>query len=248
MKIAISSITENGNETARLINCHLLDAKSFYHRKKGGLKEWINNNFNSYDAHIFIMSLGIVYRLIEGLIDNKYNDPAIVVVDDAKRFSIAALSGHEGGANDLANKVAQYINAIPVITTASDSNKNIIIGIGCRKGVKRVEVKEAIIHILKINNIALNEIRLACSIEIKKSEKGLLRALSELEIPLIFIPTERIKTFTGFNSVSEVAMKHFDIPGVSEPAALIAGKNARLIQKRVAIGPVTIALAKEELK
>jgi cobalt-precorrin 5A hydrolase len=68
------------------------------------------------------MATGIVVRVIADHINHKTTDPAVVVVDDASRFAISLLSGHIGGANELAITVSNIINGIPVITTATDVN------------------------------------------------------------------------------------------------------------------------------
>ncbi len=70
---------------------------------------------------VLVMALGIAVRLIAPLLQDKRRDPAVVVVDDAGRFAISALSGHLGGANALAQQVAGLIGATPVVTTASDN-------------------------------------------------------------------------------------------------------------------------------
>jgi cobalt-precorrin 5A hydrolase len=43
-----------------------------------------------------------------------------VVVDDQARYAISLLSGHLGGANSLAQSIAELLGAQPVVTTASD--------------------------------------------------------------------------------------------------------------------------------
>ena len=50
---------------------------------------------------------------------SKYEDPAVVVVDDAGRFVISLLAGHEGGANDLAEQIAAETRGQAVVTTGT---------------------------------------------------------------------------------------------------------------------------------
>jgi cobalt-precorrin 5A hydrolase len=192
------------------------------------------------------MSMGIVYRVIADLITDKYHDPAVVVIDDANRFSIAALSGHEGGANKLAFKTAQILNNQAVITTASDTNKRIILGVGCRKGVAASQIEVAVKSAWLENDLIISEVRLAATVDIKEDEAGMIAAFDNLEIPLILISSDKIKTFTGYNNISDVAMRQLGIPGVSEPCALLAGRNSKLIMDRKIFGDVTIAIARED--
>ena len=74
------------------------------------LHQLVGKLFNDYDGIIFVMATGIVVRVIAPYIKNKYTDPAIVVVDDVGRYIISLLSGHEGGANLLAYKVAGILH------------------------------------------------------------------------------------------------------------------------------------------
>ena len=96
---------------------------------------WFNNKtpekigelFLKYDALICIFSLGAVIRLISPYLVNKKTDPAVIVIDDAATHVISALSGHLGGANELSNELADVLGATPVITTAADVNRTIIV-------------------------------------------------------------------------------------------------------------------------
>jgi len=69
------------------------------------------------------MSTGIVVRLIVSSIRNKITDPAVVAVDEIGRHAVSLVSGHLGGANSLAIKVAGLTGAEPVITTGTDVNQ-----------------------------------------------------------------------------------------------------------------------------
>ena len=86
------------------------------------LKALIGELWKKYDGLVLIMATGIVVRMIAPLLESKETDPAVVVMDDAGRFAIALLSGHLGGANELAGRCAFTTGACAVITTATDAN------------------------------------------------------------------------------------------------------------------------------
>lgn len=77
--------------------------------------------FEKYDSIIFISSTGIAVRAISKYLKSKDKDPAVVVVDVCNKFSISLVSGHLGGANDLALRISKILNNTPVITTATDN-------------------------------------------------------------------------------------------------------------------------------
>jgi cobalt-precorrin 5A hydrolase len=79
--------------------------------------------FSSVDAMVFVGSTGIAVREIAPHVRDKATDPAVVSIDELGRFCVPLLSGHIGGANDLALELANALDATPVITTATDINK-----------------------------------------------------------------------------------------------------------------------------
>ncbi|OQX29279.1 MAG: hypothetical protein B0D92_04565 [Spirochaeta sp. LUC14_002_19_P3] len=243
---AISFITANGGESARLLSAGLKGSETVNLCGKGHLQNWVGEKFHAYSGHVFIMSMGIVYRMIAPYITNKYEDPAVVVVDDARRYAIAALSGHEGGANKLAWKTAAVLGCEPVISTASDTNKRVTLGVGCRRGIEAAAVEKAVRQVLGTQGLAPADVRLAASVDMKQDEAGLIAAFELMDIPLVFLDSHRLKTFSGGNSESEAARRRLDLPGVSEPCALLLGRRAKLIQPREALDGVTVALARED--
>ena len=87
-----------------------------------GLADWTARQFAHSDALIFVGAVGIAVRAIAPHCKSKASDPAVVVLDECGRFAVPVLSGHLGGANELARRLAAVCGAVPVITTATDAN------------------------------------------------------------------------------------------------------------------------------
>ena len=84
------------------------------------LTDWTAAQFAQSDALIFVGAAGIAVRAIAPHCRSKAADPAVVVLDEGGQFAIPLLSGHLGGANELAQRLAAVCHAVPVITTATD--------------------------------------------------------------------------------------------------------------------------------
>ena len=113
MKIAVIQISEAGKDIALSLQREL-GAKIIL--RTDVCKQW-----NKFDGFVFIGAMGICVRTIAPYITDKHEDPAVVCVDSLGLNAISVLSGHIGGANDLAREVASLIGAREVITTQSDN-------------------------------------------------------------------------------------------------------------------------------
>ncbi len=121
IRIAIIAVTEKGKNTAEKIASELENVDVFF--KKRGIKELTGELFNKYECIIFVSACGIAVRCISPFLKSKFEDPAVLVVDDNGNNVISLLSGHIGGANEITLKIADVLNANPVITTSTDTNK-----------------------------------------------------------------------------------------------------------------------------
>lgn len=127
MKMAIISVSDKGKTLALKLKDKLDDDSTvircdLYHKN---VKNYFPVLFYEYDAIIAIMASGILIRSIAPLVESKVTDPAILNIDDNGNFVISTLSGHLGGANELAHKISGLIDATPVITTSTDVNKKL---------------------------------------------------------------------------------------------------------------------------
>lgn len=121
IRIAIIAVTENGKNTAEKIASELENVDVFF--RKRGIKELTGELFDKYECIIFVSACGIAVRCISPFLKSKFEDPAVLVVDDNGNNVISLLSGHIGGANEITLKIADVLNANPVITTSTDTNK-----------------------------------------------------------------------------------------------------------------------------
>ncbi|HUH67327.1 MAG TPA: cobalamin biosynthesis protein [Syntrophales bacterium] len=201
--------------------------------------------FSRYDGLVYIVPCGVAVRAIAKHISSKAKDPGVVVVDAGGRYTVSILGGHEGGANELAIVVANIIGCEPVITTTTETLKSVIVGIGCRRGVKAETIIAAVDKALHKARVERADVRLLASADVKKNEKGLLEAARLLGIPLRFIGSEEIRASKKKFARSAFVEEMVKLPAVAEPAALLAGRRTRLILPKMTSGPVTVAVAWE---
>ncbi len=150
MTLSIISFTKNGYELSLKLNNKIKEKNSAYNIRlyyksetiksetvkneilsaledmpeyvKEGLNQWVRTQFANNNAIIFIGAVGIAVRSIAKCVDNKLSDSPVIVIDEKGDFVIPILSGHVGGANEIALMLAELLDACPVITTATDKN------------------------------------------------------------------------------------------------------------------------------
>lgn len=86
------------------------------------LGQWTADRWQDSEGLIFVGACGIAVRAIAPYVKDKFTDPAVVTVDEWGRFVIPLLSGHVGGANELALQVARATGGQAAISTATDVN------------------------------------------------------------------------------------------------------------------------------
>lgn len=130
MRAAVISFTRNGATFAKKIveflseeSYEVTEAVKCASMKSSismPLAEWTKEQFERQDALIFIGAAGIAVRAIGPLLQNKCQDPAVLVMDEKGQFCIPVLSGHIGGGNALARKISEAFGMQAVLTTATD--------------------------------------------------------------------------------------------------------------------------------
>ena len=209
--------------------------------------------FDNVDALVFVGACGIAVRAIAPMIKSKLTDPAVVVCDETGHFVISLLSGHVGGANHLAERIASAIDATPVITTASDAHtegqtqpKNLVLGVGCRRGLSAETIERAVTIMLWDQKIPLSRVHETATIDIKRDETGLLGFAEAHKLPLRFYSAEELAKVPGEFTPSERVLQTVGVDNVCERAAALCGGKGQLILKKTAKDGVTVAVFEKE--
>lgn len=340
-KIAYFPVTENGLSLAAGIDKRLGGGRVFdpVELKGKRLFAQARRAFGNFDALVFVCASGIAVRAVAPLLKGKHLDPAVVVIDELGRFVISLLSGHLGGANNLAREIASVTGGVPVITTATDvmglpcvediaerfllsiedvkmikavnsailrgssvlivdsdagrlaeikkafggfkgfsfkrkmpgkiegiravvsitpltgrisgapvielRPKEFVAGVGCRRGVREDEVKEALNRALKLAGVSALSVRNLATIDLKKDERGLVGFAEKAGLPIeFFAPAELNKIKRPPSGPSRVVKEKTGAVGVSEPAALLSSGAKRIWLKKIVSKRVTVALAR----
>lgn len=311
--------------------------------REQSISECVAEQFSKVEAIVFIGAVGIAVRSIAPCLVHKSVDPAVVAVDETGKFCISLLSGHFGGANDLAEKIAELIDGIPVVTTATDreqkfsvdvfakrngliledwemakgisaavlagekigfasrisvegnvpeelefadieafaqeiscrkadSNRqgilisplkeevmpfpmtlqlvpqNVVAGIGCRKGVSKDKIEEAVDDCLNRYGILPQALKAAASIELKKDEAGIADFCACRGLPFVIYTADELRQVPGDFSKSGFVKEVTGVDNVCERSALAGG--GKLICPKQVYDKVTVALAvqKESVK
>ncbi|MGF1616123.1 MAG: cobalamin biosynthesis central domain-containing protein [Gammaproteobacteria bacterium] len=174
-QVAIVAITRRGAELAARLAAHmpqatLVVANPFAPGLKrvtnpvraygGALRAQVAGLFAAYDPIVFVLSVGAVVRLIAPHLQSKAEDPAILVIDEAGHFVIPVLGGHQGGANAFAEGIAAWLEAVPVLTTASDVGHTLAVDIlgrelGWRVEAPKLNITRVSAHVVNGDPVAL---------------------------------------------------------------------------------------------
>lgn len=121
MKLRYLAFSEKGYALARILAA-ALGGTAQRCGEPLSMRDWVKAHFASGSGLVFVGAAGIAVRAIAPYVKSKATDPAVVAVDECGTYVIPLLSGHLGGANDLAREIARVCGAAACITTATDAN------------------------------------------------------------------------------------------------------------------------------
>lgn len=181
MKLAIISFTENGIKLSQTVAKRLSGHKVTLYTKcsrymaedlkvqrvKESLQVWTAQRMAEGDALLFIGACGIAVRAIAPNLTDKLHDVPVLVMDEEGQYVIPILSGHVGGANELARELADLMDACPVITTATDVQKKFAVDLFAKRNHLEIMNKDGI---AKVSAKALAGEQLTIAIRAKNIE------------------------------------------------------------------------------
>jgi len=254
MSIAVITLSKEGARLAERLRSTLPDCSVFVQEaveiqvtaeRFRSVRELTESVFDRFRGIVYIAPCGVAVRSVAPHLKGKTRDPAVVVVDVGARWAVSLLSGHEGGANDLAVTVSNILFSEPVISTSTEALKTLIVGIGCRRGTESGRIVAAVQAALASADLNLSEVRLLSSAEVKADEEGLSEAARELGLPLKIVSSEEIRNCALDFQRSDFVDRQVNVPAVAEPCALLAGRRTRLLVRKKAYDGVTVAVARE---
>lgn len=138
----ISSAARNRTDLRVEENQNAAEKIKFVEKKS--IVEWAGEQMELGHALLFIGACGIAVRAISPYVSDKLHDSPVLVMDEKGQYIIPILSGHMGGANEIAVEIAKKTGAVPVITTATDLNQKFAVDVFAKKNHLSIVNREGI--------------------------------------------------------------------------------------------------------
>ena len=155
---------------------------------------------------------------------------------------ISLVGGHEGGANELSIRVANLLGAQPILTTATESLRPLILGIGCRRDVTLTQIDTAVMNVLNMHQLSIANFRMVATVDVKLQESGLLAWCRQRQLPMRGIPLSLLQHRPWVTKSSDWVQETLGVAGVCEPCALLASHAGKLLVPKTALSGVTVAV------
>jgi len=247
--IRIVALTEAGLKLANRLQLKLIDSEVWF--KPESFKVKIQTAFNQGESLVLICATGIAVRTLAPVIKSKHDDPPVIVLDEQGEFVVPLLSGHEGGANDLAASIAVSIKGQLVLTTSKPYLKPVYtVGMGCERNCPQSTLNDLLREAFEKSGLILDQILSINSIDIKADEAGLTSLSSAVDLPFAVWTKENLTEVEHLLSEkSDYIYKTVGVYGVAESAALyaaqqITGEPAELVLNKIKNKQATCAIAR----
>ena len=247
----VISLTDPGRMLAERLLALMPNAEHLYRPQP--FQEVVRERFQQGNRLILLCAAGIAVRTLGPVLRDKYHDPAVLVVDEHGRFVVPILSGHEGGANEWARQVAEFLGAQAVITGAQRYTQPLLVaGLGCNRGCPLEPLLALLDQTLTGHGLRRGDLSALASIELKRDEKGMHELAAELGLPITFYPVAVLSEYGDrLSRKSEIVFRETGCYGVAEAAALAHAERlisqdfrAELIISKQKNADATLAVAR----
>lgn len=220
VRITIISLTDPGFMLAKRLRAALPNAE--HRHRPQPFQQAVRERFLAGHRLVLLCAAGIVVRTLGPVLRDKYQDPAVLVVDEHGRFVVPILSGHEGGANEWARQVATLLGAQAVITGAQRYTQPILVaGLGCNRGCPLETLLILLDQTLASHGLQRADLQALASIELKRDETGLRQLAVALGVPIHFYSAAVLRDYEDrLSRKSAVVFRETGCHGVAEAAAL----------------------------
>lgn len=247
-QVSIFSLTNTGAKLAERVVAHL--PRALHLHKPKNFIHTAQQAFSNKHRCVFICSTGIVVRALADVLVDKYQDPAVVVLDEHGKFVVPLLSGHEGGGYEFGAQLAEALGAALVQTTSTDYSKPVYcIGLGSDKDCPTETLQALYDEVVGELQLTLN-VKLLASINIKAQEPCMLALTKQLQLPYHTFSASQLRTVEDqLSEKSQIVFNEVGCYGVAEAAALIGaasltGKTAELVMTKRKNKRATLAIAR----
>ena len=219
--IRIIALTPAGQTLAKRLHAALPNSQVHY--KPQPFADTLQGFFRAGDSLLCICATGIVMRTLAPVIESKWQDPPVLVLDELGQFVIPLLSGHEGGANQWASDVATLLQAQLVMTTANAYlNPIYALGMGCERDCPLSYLESLMLTALEQVGLTPNQIGGLYSIDVKADETHLIALAERYQWPFITYTAAQLKAVEPLLSTrSDYVYQTVGVYGVAESAALL---------------------------
>lgn len=226
------SLTDPGRALAQRLLVFLPGAEHLHQPQR--FQARVREHFVAGHRLILLCAMGIAVRTLGPVLRSKYQDPAVVVIDEHGRFVVPILSGHEGGANELARQISEWLGAQCVITGAQHYTQPLLTaGFGCNRGCPLDSVLALLDAALTGHGLQRHELKGLASIELKRDEPALCELAAELNLPITFYSAAVLNQYADrLSQTSAIVFRETGCYGIAEAAALAEAEQRAHHQHR----------------
>lgn len=224
-QITLVSLTEPGRALAQRLLTLLPEAEHLHQPQP--FQETVRRHFLAGHRLILLCAIGIAVRTLGPVLRDKYQDPAVLALDEHGRFVVPILSGHEGGANEWARQISDFLGAQCIITGAQLYTQPLLTaGIGCNRGCPLDSLLALLDETLERHGLRRHDVRALSSIELKQDELGLQQLAEMLQLPISFYSATVLNEYGDrLSRKSEIVFRETGCYGVAEAAALACAER-----------------------